>query len=455
MERVKKLIGWGDSHFYRVMIALALPIMLQQGLSSLLFLIDNVMVGRLGETEIAAVGVANQLTFLMQIFGFGINNGASIFAAQFWGRRDVQAIRRVEGLALTISLAVGFVFTAVGITAGNWVADIFSDDPEVILLAAKYLKIASLGYVFQLIAQAVGVILRASGDPVLPMKATLAGVLTNAVFNYILIFGKLGLPALGVEGAAIATVIASVVNAAALLLVSYKKKNPVAASARELFSFDRKLAKEFFQVSLPVFANEALWSLGITLYTVLYGILGTQTQAAMQIYNTVDRIGFVMMAALGSACGVMVGNCIGEGDVERGKLYGKRMLVITPAAVLCVGLLLHLALPLFMTLFSVSEQVRQMALGVMRVYCSVLWIYSLNYTIIIGILRAGGDTVYASIADLAGLWAVSLPCAYLTGLVLHWPLWAMFLATVAGDMVKGVIGIRRVRSGKWINVLKS
>lgn len=454
MEKFKKMIGWGDSQFYKTVLALALPIMLQQGLSSLLFLIDNVMVGRLGETQIAAVGVANQLTFLMQIFGFGINNGASIFAAQFWGRKDVASIRKVEGIALTISIIVGVVFTALGLFAGGFVANIFSKDPLVIAEAVDYLKIASLGYLFQLIAQAVGVMLRACGDPVLPMKATLAGVLTNGVFNYIFIFGKLGLPAMGVRGAAIATTIASVVNAALLLAVSYKRKNPVAASLKELFSFDKKLLKEFFRVSLPVFFNEALWSLGITMYTVLYGILGTQTQAAMQIYNTVDRLGFVMMAGLGSACGVLVGNCIGEGNVERGKTYAKRMLVLTPLAVFCVGLLLHLALPLFMLLFRVSDQVREMALGVMRVYCSVLWIYSLNYTIVIGILRAGGDTGYASIADLTGLWCVSLPLAYLTGLVFHWPLWAMFLSTVAGDTVKVFIGMRRVRSDKWVNVLQ-
>ena len=454
MQKLKHLLGIGDSKFYRTMLAICLPIMLQQGLSSALYMIDNIMVGQLGETAISAVGVANQLTFLLQIFGMGISGGAGVFAAQYWGRKDIAGIRRVQGIALGLSLVVGVLFTCAGLFFAQPIASIFSHDPAVIDLAVSYLSIASYGYLFQMVALVLCVILRASGDSVLPLKATAAAVLVNGVFNYIFIFGKLGLAPMGVRGAALATVIASVVNAGVLVFISYRKRNAAAASLKEMTNFDGRMLGSFAKVSGPVFINEALWSLGITMYSVLYGILGTKPQAAMQIYTTIDRLGFVLMAGLGSACGVLVGNLIGAGETEKARLYSKRMMIISPLSVGIIGILLQFAAPLFMKLFAVEPDVSEMAMEVVRIYCGVLWIYALNFTIIVGTLRAGGDTIYATITDVCGLWAVSLPLAFFTGLVLNWPLWAIFAVTVAGDLTKSVMGLLRVRTGKWIRVLQ-
>ncbi|MGI6193274.1 MAG: MATE family efflux transporter [Christensenellales bacterium] len=453
MQKLKSLIGWGDSRFFKLWLSLALPIMLQQGLSSVLYLLDNIMVGQLGETAIASVGVANQLTFLMQVFGFGINSGAGIFAAQYWGKNDRDGIHRIEGIALTLSVVLGALFTVAALVFGRQISDIYSNDPQVIELSAQYLAILGWSYIFQLVSQTLGIILRACGSPMLAMTATLAGVCTNGVLNYIFIFGHLGLPAMGVEGAALATVIAAVVNTVVLITVSIKKKNVVAASLKKLFSFSKSLFKDFVKLSLPVFFNEALWSLGISMYSILWGILGTEVQASMQIYTTIDRIGFIMMAGLGSAAGVITGNTIGEGNIDRAKLYSKRMLIITPVAVLLFSMLLQFAAPLFLLLFDVTPAVSAMALSVIRVYCGAMFLYALNYTIIIGTLRAGGDTGYASAVDLVGLWAVSVPLAFLFGLALGVPVWLVFLATALGDVLKAFMGLRRIKTGKWIKVL--
>lgn len=453
MQKFKSLIGWGDSRFFKLWLSLALPIMLQQGLSAVLYLLDNIMVGQLGETPIAAVGVANQLTFLMQVFGFGINSGAGIFAAQYWGKNDRDGIHRIEGIALTLSIVLGALFAVVAVCFGRQFSDIYSNDPAVIELSARYLAILGWSYVFQIISQTLGIILRACGSPMLPMMATLAGVCTNGVLNYILIFGRLGLPAMGVEGAALATLIAALVNVAVLIAVSIRQKKAIAAPLKKLFSYTKSLFGEFMEISLPVFVNESLWSLGISLYSVLWGILGTNVQAAMQIYTTVDKIGFIMMAGLGSAAGVITGNAIGEGDIGRAKLYSRRMLIVTPTAVFLFGMVLQLAAPLFLGFFDVSPDVAAMALSVIRVYCGAMFLYALNYTIIIGTLRAGGDTAYASAVDLIGLWLVSVPLAFLCGLVLGLPVWAVFLVTALGDVVKSIMGLKRIRSGKWIKML--
>ncbi|MGI6150556.1 MAG: MATE family efflux transporter [Christensenellales bacterium] len=453
MQKFKSLIGWGDSRFFKHWLSLALPIMLQQGLASALYLIDNIMVGQLGESAIAAVGVANQLTFLLQVFGFGINSGAGIFAAQYWGKNDKDGIHRIQGIALTLSVALGALFMVAALLFGHAVSDVFSNDPAVIALSAKYLAIIGWSYLFQLVSQTLSIILRACGSPMLPMIATLAGVCTNGVLNYIFIFGHLGLPAMGVEGAALATLIAAIVSTGTLIAVSVKKKMIVAAPFKKLFSFSKSLFREFLKISLPVFFNEALWSSGISMYSILWGILGTEFQASMQIYTTVDRIGFVMMAGLGSAASVITGNSIGEGKLGQAKLYSGRMLVLTPLAVLLFGLVLQGFAPVFMGFFDVTPTVSAMALSVIRVYCGAMFIYALNYTIIIGTLRAGGDTAYASAVDLLGLWVVSIPLAFLCGLVFGLPIWAVYLATISGDIVKAVMGLRRLRTGKWIKVL--
>lgn len=456
MRKLFAAIGWHDKRFYKTWIAIALPIMLQQGLASALYLIDNVMVGQLGDIPIAAVGVGNQLTFLMQVFGFGITNGVAIFTAQYYGRKAYNDIHRVHGISLVLTFGVSLAFMLLGLFASDFVANIYSNDPAVITLAKDYLSIAAWGYVFQLISQVYGGVLRSSGHATLPMLTTLAGVVTNGVLNYVFIFGvgALGIPAMGVEGAALATVIGSAVAAILVVILSYTKKTCAAAKLKELFGFQLTHVKEFLKVSLPVFINEALWSVGISMYSVLYGILGTSVQSAMQIYTTIDKIGFIMMAGLGSGAGVIVGNTIGEGKPELAKEYSKRMLIVTPMAMFCFGLVLQLLIPVFMSLYTVTPYVAELAENVARCYALVMWIYSINYTIVIGTLRAGGDTKWASVVDLAGLWLVSLPLAYFSGLVLHWEIWAVYLLSVLGDMTKAFIGLRYIRKGTWIKTLK-
>jgi len=456
LKKLLSLIGWQDKPFYKTWLAIALPIMLQQGLASALYLIDNVMVGQLGDIPIAAVGVGNQLTFLMQVFGFGITNGVAIFTAQYFGRKDYDGIHRVHGIALMLTFGVSLAFTLLGLFASGFVANIYSNDPAVIALAQDYLSIAAFAYIFQLISQVYGGVLRSSGHASLPMLTTLAGVVTNGVLNYVFIFGvpAVGIPAMGVQGAALATVIGSAVASVLVVILSYTKKTCAAARLKELFGFQKDHLREFLKVSLPVFINEALWSIGISMYSVLYGILGTSVQSAMQIYTTIDKIGFIMMAGLGSGAGVIVGNTIGEGKPELAKEYAKRMLIVTPMAMFCFGLVLQLLIPVFMSLYTVTPYVAQLAENVARCYALVMWIYSINYTIVIGTLRAGGETKWASIVDLSGLWLVSLPVAYFSGLVLGWEIWAVYLLSVLGDITKAVIGLLHIRKGTWIKNLK-
>ncbi len=388
----------------------------------------------------------------MQVFGFGINSGAGIFAAQYWSKNDPDGIHRIEGIALTLSLALGALFMVAALVFGARVSDIFSNDPEVIALSAKYLAIMGWSYLFQLAAQTLGIILRACGNPMLPMISTLAGVCTNGVLNYIFIFGRLGLPAMGVEGAALATVIAAVVTTVVMIAVSMKKERR-RRFAEKAFSFPKSLFKEFVTISRRFFSTRPCGPWASRCTACSGESLGTDVQASMQIYTTVDKIGFVMMAGLGSAAGVINGNCIGEGRIGRARLYTRRMLILTPLATMLFGLVLQVFAPVFMGFFDVAPSVSAMALSVIRVYCAVMFIYSLNYTIIIGTLRAGGDTAYASGADLFGIWLISVPLAFVCGLVFDLPIWLVYLATVSGDLAKAALGIRRIRTGRWIRVL--
>lgn len=453
MNTLKRLIGIGDREFYSTLFKLSLPIIIQNGLASLLYLVDNIMIGRVGEVELASVGAANQLYFILMMFTFGISSGASIFVAQYWGKRDLESIHRVHGMALICSVVISLGFIALGFFGGKFVLSIYSQDPAVIALGAKYLRIACIGYLFQSISVVYLCVLRSSENVVLSMVSSIIAIVVNTTLNYILIFGKFGFVAMGVEGAAIATSIAAFVGLAVVVLYSYACKNVAAAKLKDLIRFDLALLKEFFKVSMPVFINEGLWSIGTSLYAVLYGLMGTKAVAAMQIYGTLDRIAFVVFIGVGNACAIMIGNRIGEKRSDVAAEYAKRFLVLGAAIGVVVGVIVFSASSLFVDFYNVSNEVKEIASGIMRVFSFGIWMFVCNFISIVGIMRSGGDTVYSTCIDIGGLWLISLPMAYFAALVLKWPMWAVYACILPGDIFKLVISLRRIKKGVWINDL--
>ncbi|NLJ85479.1 MAG: MATE family efflux transporter, partial [Firmicutes bacterium] len=278
-----------DKEFYATLLRITIPIALQNLISASLNMIDTLMIGQLGENQIAAVGLANEVFFLLNLFLFGICSGTGIFVAQFWGKGDIKNIRRVLGLSIFCGLGISGIFTFVALAMPEKALGVFTRDPAVIELGVSYLSIVGLSYVMTAITYTYAFALRNTAQPKIPMILSAIAVVTNAVFNYILIFGKLGLPAMGVRGAALATVIARALELGLVLWVVYGYDLPAAARLRDMVDLSLSFVGGFFRTALPVILNEGLWALGVTTYSVIYGRMGTGVVAAVNISGTVER----------------------------------------------------------------------------------------------------------------------------------------------------------------------
>jgi putative MATE family efflux protein len=447
---MKKLL-FGDSVFYKNLFRIAIPITIQNLIMSSLNFVDTIMVGQLGETNIAAVALANQLFFLIALFLFGVGSGASVFVAQFWGKKDVINIRKVLGLSMLCSVVVSVLATLIVMTFPEVVLSLFTKDTEVIRISASYLRIVCFSYIPTSITFCFASTLRSTGQSKLPMIASAVALSVNTVLNYIFIFGKLGMPAMGARGAAVATVIARFAEAILILGVVYSLKLTPAASFRELFAFSRDFAVRFFQVVIPVIMNEVLWSTGVTMYTVVYGRMGTNILASINIASAIEGISFVLFRSMSNACAVLVGNKIGEGDEQTAFTYSLRMAILGPALGIAVGLILFFSSGNLLVFYNVTEQVYENARIILRIFSFIIPLKVFNMINIVGILRSGGDTKFSLILDTFGVWFIAVPLAFVGGLVYHLPVYIVYVLVNLEEIFKFSLGLKRFISKKWIN----
>ncbi|MGE5678672.1 MAG: MATE family efflux transporter [Pseudomonadota bacterium] len=444
---------FNDRHFYTQLFKLALPITLQNLVISSLNLVDTIMIGGLGESAIAGVGLANQYYFLLNLLLFGIVSGSSIFTAQYWGSKDIANIRRVLGICILTGGSGAALFTLGGVLFPKEILGIFSKDQDVIILANSYLRVILFSYVVTAVSFAYSFSLRSIGEVKTPLVVSIIALGTNTILNYLLIYGKLGFPEMGVAGAAVATVISRCLELAILLFSVYSKNKVLAASFSELFAPSGYFIKQFFKVTLPVILNESMWGLGMTLYAIAFARMGTDAFASTNISGTVEKIVWVIFFGVGNACAVMIGNKIGSGDKNEVFLYAKRFAIIGPAAALAMGFIVIMLSPWVLLPYKVSPQVLQYAQYNLIAFCLFIWAKVFNYINVVGILRSGGDTTFCLLLDTGGVWLIGIPIAFIGGLVLHLPIYIVYGLVQIEEIVKLIIGIPRLVSKKWINDL--
>ena len=444
---------YDDREYFRNVFRIAWPITIQQLAFAGLNMLGVVFVGQKGETSVAAVGLAGQLAFLLNLVHFGIISGAAMFTAQFWGKQDVPNLRRVLGLCLLLAVLSSLIFLGLAQTIPETILRVYSEDESVIALGTEYIRTFSWTFLFFGITFSFAMVLRSTGDVKTPTVAGVSALLLSTLLSYGLIFGNFGLPELGVPGAAVAAVIARAIECAALLTVIYVRKSPVAASIRELFDFDLVFIGKIINPMLPVILNELLWSLGITTYNIIYGRMSTGSIATMNIVSSVEQVAFVIFMGISNATSVLVGNRIGAGKEEEAQLYAGRSLGLGISGGLVMGLILQLLKVPILSLYHVSPEVIQNADHVINVVSIFLWIRVNNMTIVVGILRAGGDTKYSMFLDGMIIWLVGVPLAALGAFVFHFPVHLVYLCAMSEEVAKWYLGIRRWRSRKWINNL--
>lgn len=448
-----KSIIHDDREFYKTLVRLAVPIILQNLVASALNMVDTIMVGQLGSTEIASVGLANQVFFILNLFLFGVNSGAAIFTAQFWGKGDIQNIKRVLGLNIVLGVSAALIVTMAAACFPQQVLAVFSKDSDVVILGGQYLRIVAISYTATAVTFSYAFTLRSTQQVRLPMMVSFLALGLNTILNYVLIFGKLGFPAMGVRGAAIATVAARVVEMLMLLGTVYIRDYEIAAKIREMIDVSGEFIRQFIATITPVILNELLWAIGVSLYSVVYGRMGTGIIASINIVSTVERLAMVAFFAMGHACAVMVGNQIGAGEENKAFYYAKRFITVGPTMGIFMSIFLMAGSRLILLPFRVPADVSGWAAHILLIASVLMPLRIFNMIMIVGILRSGGDTRFSLIMDAFGTWLIAVPMAILGGLVLRLSIELVYIMIATEEIFKFVLGIRRFVTRKWINNL--
>ncbi|MDR1566240.1 MAG: MATE family efflux transporter [Treponema sp.] len=442
---------FGDPGFYRSLFVIAVPIMLQNFISSLVNMLDTVMIGRLGTVEIAAVGLGNQIFFLYNLILFGICSGGAIFTAQFWGRGDIQGIRKNMGFCVTLTITVAAVYTLGAVFIPDKLIGIYSRDALVIETGAAYLRVLAPSFIPFGITMVLVLTLRSVEKVRLAIAATLIALSMNAVLNYLFIFGAGPVPAMGVRGAALATVISRYAEMLIVVTVSYARRYPPAGSFRELFAFNSAYAWRFFRIALPVIFNETFWSLGVTTQNLIFARTHTEAIAAFNITNTVSQLTWVIFIGLGNGVAVLIGKKIGEGKEQDARDYASRITRFAPLLSVAVALVLIPLSRLLPVVFNVGPGVLSAAYMMFLVLGFMYPFRAFNMSMVVGICRAGGDTVFCVFYDIALMWIAALPLGALASFVFHAPVWLIYLCIMVEEPVKMFLGLWRLKSGKWLH----
>ena len=442
-----------DHAFLRKTIMLAGPVAIQGFLNNILNMIDSLMIGSLGETPIAAVGLANKVFFVFSLLCFGICSGSGILSSQYWGKGDVKKIRKVLGISLILGVIGSLVIAIPSIFMPEMVMRIFTPKKETIAIGASYLAIVAFSYPINAISQCYITILRSMNEVKAPVIISFLSLFVNAGINYMLIFGKFGMPELGAAGAAIGTLIARIFECATILIVLHMKRHQLVGKIVELFQFEREFVIYFIKTALPVIVNEFMWGLGVTMYSLVYGRMGDNAVAAITITQTFEQLFSVVFQSISSSTAVILGNELGAGRLSKAEEYAKNFMFMQVVLTIIVGAVLYLMRWPIIHLYNITPEVqRYVALCFVSFIC-YMPSKMFNYVNIVGVLRSGGDTISCLILDSTGVWCIGIPMAVLGGLVLKAPIYIVYAMVLSEEIYKTIFGFLRYKKKKWLRNL--
>ena len=450
----------GDRQFYKRVLALLIPILVQTGITNFVNMLDNLMIGRTGSSEIAGVAVGNQLLFVLNLCVFGMVSGAGILGAQYFGKKDREGFQNILRFKLVAVVLLTAGATALFLGAGEFLVSRFinEEDPEIraaaIGYARTYLFINLIGLLPYCFSQAFASSLRETGKSVMPMVAGLCAVMVNLSLNYILIFGKFGAPKLGVKGAAIATVVSRFAEFAviAVSLLARRRQHPYIMGTLRTLRVPGQLVKLILTKSLPLVFNETMWALGMTVVARQYSLRGLATVTAYNIENTVFNLFFVTFAALGSAGGIIVGQHLGAGDMDGAKADSYRLLGLTVVLGVLVSAAFAALSGVIPKLYNIEPEVRALAARLMLI-CALTMTLEAIVNELYFILRSGGKMSVTIIFDSGFTWVVLVPTVAI--LVRFTPLAVplIYLVDRLLTTIKTVLGAVIFRRGKWMRQL--
>ncbi len=448
----------GDRAFYRRLFAVMVPILIQQLITNFVSLLDNVMVGQVGTEPMSGVAIVNQLLFVYNLCIFGGLAGAGIFTAQFYGKGDWKGLQDTVRTKLWFALLAAAACLTVFLLFGEQLISLFLHQGEEDLdleatlgFAKDYLAVMLIQTLPFALTQVYSSTLRESGETVLPMRAGIAAVLVNLVFNYILIFGKLGIPALGVVGAAVATVLSRFVELTIILVWTHRhrEKNPFVVGLYRSLRVPGKLLRQILVLGSPLLLNELLWSGGMTVLNQCYSLRGLEVVSAFNISSTVGSLFFCAFIASGNAISIMIGQLLGAGELERAVDEDRKLIAFSLALSVAVGLVMALTAPLVPQVYNTTDTVKALAVKLLLVYAAMMPLFSYTNSCYFT-LRSGGKTVITFVFDSLFVWVVSIPVAFVLSRWTRMGIVTMYLIVELLNVIKCVIGFILVRNRRWV-----
>jgi putative MATE family efflux protein len=436
--------------FFREMLPLAIPIALQNLLMASFRLVDMLMLGSLSGDALAAVDLASQISFFVDLISFGVSSGCAVFLAQYHGAKNIDGIRRVMGVALVTLVPVGVLATVLSILFPRSIMQVLTNDESLRAIGVSYLSVAAFSYIAIVLNSILSTVLRSTERVHLPLIASGTAAALNALLNYALIFGHFGFPALGARGAGVATAISAAVGPLILLTVSIVKRNVLIAPLKKIFDIKRFFVP-FWKRSLPAFLNETLWSLSIVVVNMIFGHMGKENYAGLSTVRTVENLVFVFFIGVCHSCNILVGKHIGAEDEPGARRIARSFLILTPLLGLVLGAIVLVLRGPVVDLFEIENSSKAVARALLLMYAFEIGFRNIPYIEVVGIFRAGGDTRIGFFGDLAVQYLVVIPIAAILGLAVKLPFVTTFvIMQICDDIAKNLIYFIHYRKGNWI-----
>lgn len=437
------------SEFYKSFLTIGIPLMIQQLISSSLNFIDNLMIGRLGTEFIAAVGFANSVYRILDLFLFGLCSGMGVFIAQYFGKKNFEMIRRILGKLVLAGITLSLIFSIITFIGAEKIIGIFTKEPQVLSIGVSYIRRALFSYTFYAISFSIGFCLRAMGLTRIPMISASIGVTANTFFNYCFIYGNLGFPRLEERGAALATVIARMLELSTILFIVYKKDFNLKGNLQSYLNLPKNLIKEIIKISTPVFLTEMLWILGVVSLSVAYSRLGTTQAACVQIADIITAISSILFMGISNSASVIIGHTIGKGDKNKVITYSRKILQIASGMAVISLLLVQGLTNTIVSLYHLPPETHILAVKTLRTVGMFVFLKMINWTLLIGLFRAGGDTKVAFCLDIFPLWFYAVPVAFI-GAYYKVPVYILVGIADFSEVIKLASSLFRYKTLKWI-----
>lgn len=438
-----------DKNFLNAVISIALPVGIQNLLATTAGMVDTIMIGSEGELAMAAVGISSQFFSLTIACSYGFAAAALLFFAQYWGARDEKGINRAFGIAITFMMVVALTFCGLAVLKSEFILGIYTDKANIVAAGLPYIRIAGFAYPLQVAIILLSYLMRSTERVKAPLIGSVTGMFVNLILNWILIYGRFGMPKMGVAGAAVATLVSTTVNVGILLFFLLRSQCVVRLRLRDMFDWKGGFSKQYLGKAFPILCSEILYGFGQMLMNIVIGRQLESAIAAVAAFQALQGMIFAFYGGISEACSVLVGKAIGAGQHMKGYGYMKKFAVCGGVITFMVCLAILILNEPVLALFGLGAEAMFYGKYMLVIFLAAGTLRSCNFTIT-NCYRASGEPVFGAVLEISGLFLISVPATLVSGLVLHLPFIAVFACIYMDEIIRLVFEIGYTRSGKWI-----